>query len=57
MVAIPHGGLRTWSIGNYNIPICQKSVAIPHGGLRTSNRHINQNKTYQPFCQGGTLFE
>jgi hypothetical protein len=32
-------------------------VAIPHGGLGTSNNHINQNKTYQSFCQGGTLFK
>ncbi len=32
-------------------------VAIPHGGLRTSNDNINQNKTYQSFRQGGTLFK
>ncbi len=30
-------------------------VSIPHAGLGTSNHHIKQNKTYQSFCQGGTL--
>jgi hypothetical protein len=35
----------------------KEEVAIPHGGLRTSNHHINQNKTYQSFRQGGTLFK
>jgi hypothetical protein len=49
IVAIPHGGLGT-SLG-------EVMVAIPHGGLGTSNNHINQNKTYQSFCQEGTLFK
>ena len=38
-------------------PTAKVFVTIPHGGLRTSNHHINQNKTYQSLCQGGTLFK
>ena len=37
--------------------ILSVAVTIPHGGLRTSNDNINQNKTYQSFCQEGTPFK
>ena len=55
LVTIPHGGLGTTS--PFIFTIGSLVVTIPHGGLGTPNHHINQNKTYQSFCQGGTLFK
>ena len=44
-------------LGELELIATIKEVAIPHGGLGTLNDHIKQNKTYQSFCQGGTLFK
>ena len=55
VVTIPHSGLRTDS--TLQTGQTYFGVTIPHSGLRTSNDHINQNKTYQSFCQGGTPFK
>ena len=55
MLSTPHGALgTTYAIINLTMA---KVLSTPHGALGTPNDHINQNKTYQSLCQGGTPFE
>ena len=51
VLSTPHGTLGTVQWGS---EFClTEPLSTPRGTLGTPNDHINQNKTYQSFCQGG----